>query len=183
MTALLTLAVVLAAATWAVTRPGDASADLPTLPGGGDSSLLVGAADGSLPDEGISPSETTQVGLARMDPDLLAAVQEAAAAAAADGVELRVTSGWRSASYQQQLLDDAIDSYGEREARKVVQTPDRSRHVSGEAVDIGPTDAAFWVLRHGSDFGLCQVYANEMWHYELLTSPGGECPPLQDDAS
>ncbi|WP_229053835.1 M15 family metallopeptidase [Aeromicrobium sp. Leaf350] len=144
---------------------------------------LSGDADGDLPDEGVSPTDTDVVGVSRLDPDLLDAVQRAAVDAAEDGIELRITSAWRSAAYQQQLLDEAIASYGDREARRIVQTPDRSRHVTGDAVDVGPTDAAFWVLRHGSDYGLCQVYANEVWHYELLTEPGGTCPPLQSDAS
>ena len=28
-----------------------------------------------------------------------------------------------------------------------------------------PTDADDWLIQHGSDYGLCQTYANEMWHF------------------
>lgn len=34
-------------------------------------------------------------------------------------------------------------------------------------VDIGPYDAAEWLAAYGARFGLCRVYANEPWHYEL----------------
>ena len=44
---------------------------------------------------------------------------------------------------------------------------------------IGPTDADDWVNRHGNKFGLCQTLANEIWHFELATTPGGTCPPPQ----
>ena len=55
-------------------------------------------------------------------------------------------------------------------------TPDESAHVTGDAVDVGPTDAMYWLARHGSDHGLCQTYANEIWHFELAVEPGGRCP-------
>jgi LAS superfamily LD-carboxypeptidase LdcB len=118
-----------------------------------------------------------------LDPALAAAVRRAAADAARDGIELRITSGRRSRAYQQQLLDEAVDRYGGTEARRRVATPDRSKHVTGDAVDVGPTDAAYWLAEHGPAYGLCQVYANEIWHYELLTTPGGTCPPMRPDSS
>jgi zinc D-Ala-D-Ala carboxypeptidase len=141
------------------------------------------AADGVI-ETSIPVSDTENVALRKLDPELLSAVQDAATDARADGIELRVTSGWRSREYQQQLLDEAVDKYGSAEvARQYVATPDTSAHVTGDAVDIGPTDAADWVVRHGDDYGLCQVYSNEMWHFELLTSPGGDCPPLRSNAA
>ena len=67
--------------------------------------------------------------------------------------------------------------YGsERIARQYVNTPDRSTHVTGKAVDIGPTDAAYWLAQHGARYGLCQIYANEIWHFERVIEPGGTCP-------
>ncbi|MBB5960605.1 LAS superfamily LD-carboxypeptidase LdcB [Saccharothrix tamanrassetensis] len=69
------------------------------------------------------------------------------------------------------------------EARRLVNTPEKSTHVTGKAVDIGPTDAADWVIRNGAEYGLCQTYANEMWHFELAVAPGGECPVPRADAS
>ena len=39
--------------------------------------------------------------------------------------------------------------------------------MSGDAVDIGSSDATAWLSEHGAGYGLCQIYGNEPWHYEL----------------
>jgi zinc D-Ala-D-Ala carboxypeptidase len=132
----------------------------------------------------LTPFDTRYPAISRLDKRLLKAVQEAARDARDDGIEFRVTSGWRSKEHQQRLLDEGIERYGSAEqARRFVKTPEKSTHVSGKAVDIGPTDADDWLIRNGADYGLCQVYNNEMWHFELLTTPGGTCPtPLTDAA-
>jgi hypothetical protein len=71
--------------------------------------------------------------------------------------------------------------YGsETVARRYVSTPEKSAHVSGRAVDVAPTDAAYWLIQHGRDYGLCQIYANEVWHFELA---GPDCPAPLTDAS
>lgn len=157
-------------------------------PGGGPAGGTPGrtAGDGAIPkNESISLNDNEHAAIANLDPALLAAVRAAAVDAAARGVELKVTSGWRSAEYQQRLLDEAIELYrSEAEARKLVHPPEKSEHVVGKAIDIGPTAAADWLIQHGGDYGLCQTYANEMWHFELMTSPGGQCPqPLSQPDS
>ena len=123
-------------------------------------------------------------GAVSLDPDLEHAVNEAKADAALEGITLQITSGVRTREHQQRLLDEAIVTYGsEAVARRYVNTPDRSTHVTGKAVDIGPTDAAYWLAQHGARYGLCQIYANEIWHYERVIEPGGTCPPQLPDAS
>lgn len=119
-----------------------------------------------------------------LDSELRTAVQDAARAAEAAGVTFYVSSGWRSETDQQELFDEAVERYGSAEAaRAQVLPPEDSAHVTGDAVDIGPTDAMSWMSQHGADYGLCQTYANEMWHYELLVERGGECPRQAADAS
>ena len=147
--------------------------------------IQLTAADGYIADgEELSPFATDYPAVGNLTPELLAAVQRAATAAARDGVALMITSGWRSARYQQALLEAAIVQYGSvAEARKWVNTPEKSTHVTGNAVDIGPTAADLWLRQHGQRYGLCQIYANELWHYELATEPGGSCPPPIADAS
>ena len=77
-----------------------------------------------------------------------------------------------------------MQEYGSlEEARKWVSTPELSAHVTGDAIDIGYTDADSWLMQHGADYGLCQIYSNEIWHFELATTPGGDCPPQLADAS
>ncbi|SOD98674.1 VanZ family protein [Blastococcus haudaquaticus] len=112
-----------------------------------------------------------------LDDALRTAVQDAARDATADRIDFHVSSGWRSAAYQQALFAAAVERYGSVEAaREWVLRPDESAHVTGDAVDVGPTDAMSWLAQHGADYGLCQTYGNEMWHFELAVERGGECP-------
>lgn len=122
-------------------------------------------------------------GVANLDPALLGALRRAATAAAADDVELVVDSGWRSPAYQAQLLRQAIARYGsEQEAARWAATPKTSAHVSGEAVDVGPSAAATWLSGHAAAYGLCQIYANEPWHFELRPQAVDHgCPPMYAD--
>jgi D-alanyl-D-alanine carboxypeptidase len=142
------------------------------------------ATDGVIPD-GVAVSvfdeEVPAVG--ELDADLLDALRRAATGAEADGVGLRVTSGWRSPEYQQQLLQDAVVEYGsQEEAARWVATAETSAHVSGDAVDIGPFAAAAWLSEHGAAYGLCQIYGNESWHYELRDDAVDDgCPPMYAD--
>ncbi|HZX07467.1 M15 family metallopeptidase [Kribbella sp.] len=138
------------------------------------------AEDGVLPDH-TSAYDTSLPGIAKLDPALLKAVQEAETAMKADGIRMQVTTGWRSKKYQEELLEKAIRKYGSRKkALEYVAEPDQSHHITGHAVDIGPTDADYWLDRNGNRFGLCRTYTNEIWHFELVTQPGGTCPPMTD---
>ena len=135
-------------------------------------------------DVALSPWDVQDPAVGYLRPALLAAVQQAATAAAADGVTMTITSGWRSPEFQQQLLDNAVATYGSvSAARQYVQTPQHSRHVTGQAVDIGGIAADEWLMANGAQFGLCRVYANEIWHFELATDATGTCPPLLPDAT
>ncbi|MCP2167137.1 D-alanyl-D-alanine carboxypeptidase [Goodfellowiella coeruleoviolacea] len=123
--------------------------------------------------------------VANLDPALLGALRRAAIDAEGDGVEIFVNGGWRSREYQEQLLREAIAKYGsEEEAARWVSTPDRSAHVSGDAVDVWPPAARAWLSEHGARYGLCQIYRNEPWHYELRPEAVEDgCPPMFADAS
>jgi zinc D-Ala-D-Ala carboxypeptidase len=120
---------------------------------------------------------------AGLDADLLGALRQATAVAADDGVELVVDSGWRSPEHQARLLREAVAKYGsEEEAARWVATPETSAHVSGDAVDIGPAGAAAWLSEHGAEYGLCRIYGNEPWHFELRAEAVDHgCPPPYAD--
>ena len=127
----------------------------------------LGEADGAVP-AGTSVFDDAIPGVAGLEHSLLGALRQAASDAAGDGVQFYVDSGWRSPAYQERLLREAISKYGSAEqAARWVATPDTSAHVSGNAVDIGPSGAAAWLSEHGAAYGLCQIYGNEPWHYEL----------------
>src|SRR4029453_10879954 len=142
----------------------------------------LGEADGVVPD-GTTVFDDEIPGVANLDPALLGALRQAATDAADDGVEFYVTRGWRSPEYQNQLLREAVSTYGsEEEAAQWVATADTSPHVSGDAVDIGPFDATAWLSEHGAKYGLCQIYRNESWHYELRPEAIDHgCPPMYAD--
>lgn len=146
------------------------------LPRDGDAALSQ-----SMP----PPQAPTGVGdVSGLTPSMRRAVARAIEAARADGVELRVTSGWRSAEHQRRLYEGAIAKYGSASvARRWVLPPDESAHVRGEAVDIGPAAGAAWLETYGVRFGLCRRYANEPWHFERLApAVGSACPALEPHA-
>ena len=142
----------------------------------------VGAADGWLPD-GVTVFDADYPGVSQVDPGLLAALRRAAQEADGSSVTFYVTTGWRSAAYQEQLLDQAVSTYGSRaEAARWVATPTTSAHVKGQAVDIGRWDSMTWLSQHGAAYGLCQIYSNEPWHYELRPKAVVKgCPTMYAD--
>jgi zinc D-Ala-D-Ala carboxypeptidase len=159
--------------------------DRPGVDRGGATTDDAGAVtedDGALPD-GVTVFDDEYPGVANLDLELLRALREAAMGAAGDGIELHVNSGWRSPQYQKQLLREAVSRYAsEKEAARWVATADTSPHVSGDAVDIGAVDAAAWLSEHGAEYGLCQIYRNEPWHYELRPQAiDRACPPMYAD--
>jgi hypothetical protein len=141
-----------------------------------------GEAGGAVPD-GTTVFDDGIPGVAKLNSDLLGALRRAATDAADDGVQFYVDSGWRSPEYQERLLREAISKYGsEAEATRWVATPDTSAHVKGDAVDIGPSAAAAWLSEHGAAYGLCPIYANEPWHYELRPDAVDHgCPGIYAD--
>ena len=141
----------------------------------------LGEADGLVPD-GTSPFDDIPA-VANLDPALLAALRRAARDAVADGVEIEVNSGWRSPAYQEWLLQEAVEEHGSaEEAARWVSTARTSAHVAGDAVDLGRSDGVAWLSRRGAGYGLCQIYRNERWHYELRpTAPERGCPPMYAD--
>lgn len=116
-----------------------------------------------------------------IDPALSRALGKAQIAARTAGLDLQVTSGFRSAATQQRLYDRAIARYGSPErARHWVLPPAESAHVKGLAVDVGPPAAAAWLEKHGVRYGLCRRYVNEGWHFERLAPAIGQpCPAME----
>ncbi|MFJ2551467.1 M15 family metallopeptidase [Microbacterium sp. NPDC087591] len=141
-------------------------------------------ADGVIRD-GDQPTvfDVDRVAVSKLDPELLAALQRAATDAADAGVTFLVNSGWRSPALQDRMLQDAVSHYGsEAEAARWVASSTTSAHVSGDAVDLGPLPTLDWLAQHGADYGLCQIYANESWHYELRPDAVTQgCPQMYSD--
>jgi D-alanyl-D-alanine carboxypeptidase len=166
---------------WSLGGSDSDGASVEVVPSG---SQVLDEGDGVIPDGmAVSVFDEEMAAVGKLDADLLDALRRAATDAGAYGIRFRVNSGWRSPEYQERLLQDAVAKYGSwEEAARWVSTPEASAHVKGEAVDIGPPDAAAWLAEHGAAYGLCQIYANESWHYELR--PGAVrdgCPSMYAD--
>jgi D-alanyl-D-alanine carboxypeptidase len=142
----------------------------------------LGEAGGAVP-AGTRVFDDAVPGVAKLDPALVGALRLAATDAAAEGVEFVLNSGWRSPAYEDELRREAIAKYGsEQEAARWVATGTTSAHVSGDAVDIGPSGAAAWLSAHGVEYGLCRIYGNEPWHFELRAEAVGHgCPAMYAD--
>ena len=142
----------------------------------------VGETDGAVP-EGVRVFDDGTPAVANLDPGLRRALRQATIDAENDGIEIVVNGGWRSREYQKQLLRDAVAKYrSEKAAVRWVATPDTSSHVSGDAVDLGPSRATAWLSRHGARYRLCQIYRNEPWHYELRRDATDDgCPSKYTD--
>ena len=165
-----------------LTVPSPASVASSVVRSRGEQRDALGEAGGAVP-AGTTVFDDEVPGVANLDPALLRALRRAATGAAADGIALVVNGGWRSPAYEDQLRREAIARYGsEAEAARWVATGTTSPHVSGDAVDIGPADATPWLSAHGAAYGLCRIYANEPWHYELRPAAIDHgCPPMYSD--
>jgi hypothetical protein len=179
---LVVIAAIAAALGYRSLAPSSSTAASPVDVLRGEHRGALGEAGGAVPD-GATVFDDEIPGVANLDPALLGALRQAATDAAIDGVEFYVNSGWRSPEYQNQLRREAVSEYGsEEEAARWVATAETSAHVSGNAVDIGPFDAKAWLSEHGADYGLCQVYRNEPWHFELRPEAIYHgCPPMYAD--
>ena len=109
------------------------------------------AAQGGSSGQVVRPQAPRGTGdTAHLDPARLWAVTRAQAEASRAGVELTITSGWRSSADQRALFEAAFAKYGShRAAGRWVLPPGHSRHERGLAVDIGPSAGAAWPERHG----------------------------------
>jgi LAS superfamily LD-carboxypeptidase LdcB len=184
-----TIITTLAAVALAATIAGCTSAGQGTAAGPGSVPPVTNPSDLG-PDDGYIPVGDTVAltddvpAVTKLDPQLRDALDRAAEDAADRDVAFTLTDGWRSERYQQYLFDQAVAKYGsEEEASKWVKSGDQSKHLRGEAVDIATADAMDWLSRFGPAYGLCQVYANEAWHFELLADGAGECPAQLTDGT
>ena len=114
-------------------------------------------------------------------PDLFAMVE----AARDEGIELLISSTYRSYAYQEELYDYWVGELGEEEASRVSARPGRSQHQLGTTIDFGcicdafaDTDAGRWLAENAWEFGFSLSYpdgleavtgyAYESWHFRYI---------------
>lgn len=100
-----------------------------------------------------------------MRPDVALAFDRMAAAAAADGVALIVTSAYRTGAEQARLFAQHPDP-------KWVAPPGQSLHRLGTELDLGPAGAYGWLAANAPRFHFRRRYAWEPWHFGYVLSPG-----------
>jgi LAS superfamily LD-carboxypeptidase LdcB len=103
------------------------------------------------------------------------ALQAMQAAAKADGVNLTVTSAFRSDEYQAKLFKNAVAKYGsESAAGKWVAPPGKSQHRSGRALDIKLEKGVHaWLSKNAAKFGFYQPMSWEDWHWTFTGKARG----------
>jgi hypothetical protein len=99
-----------------------------------------------------------------MRPDVAAAFDRMAAAAASAGLALIVNSGFRSDAEQAALFAAHPDP-------KWVAPPGHSLHRCATELDLGPEAAYGWLAAHASRFGFAQRYQWESWHFGYDAGP------------
>jgi hypothetical protein len=107
-----------------------------------------------------------------MRPDVAAAFDRLAAAAAGAGHGLVITSGYRSDAEQARLFAQNPDP-------RWVAPPGKSLHRCGTELDLGPASAYGWLAANASRFGFLRRYAWEPWHFGYVRGPA----PCAADAS
>ncbi len=110
-----------------------------------------------------------------MRPDVAAAFDRMAAAAAAAGIELLVSSGFRSNAEQAALFAAHPDP-------RWVAPPGRSLHRCATELDLGPASAYGWLAANASRFSFVQRYSWEPWHFGLDIGPA-PCSAAGDTVS
>lgn len=119
-----------------------------------------------------------------LNPEFASRVANMLVAAEADGINLRITSAYRSNELQAALFARAVERYGsEAAARKWVAPPGRSQHNTGMAVDFASASGgllrdagsaeAKWLQANAERFGLHLPMSWEPWQVEMSGSRGG----------
>jgi Transglycosylase SLT domain/D-alanyl-D-alanine carboxypeptidase len=99
-----------------------------------------------------------------MRPDVAAAFDRMAAAAAGAGLTLIVNSAFRSDAEQAALFAAHPDP-------RWVAPPGHSLHRCATELDLGPESAYGWLADHAGAFGFVQRYSWEPWHYGYSAGP------------
>lgn len=132
-----------------------------------------------------SYSLPSSYGPGELTPETLSAFAEMKNAAAGDGVQLWVCSGYRSYAYQKELYDGYVASRGQASADTFSARPGHSEHQTGLAADINFADsrilntpAAKWladncwkygfIIRYPAGKENITGYQYEPWHVRYL---------------
>ncbi len=127
--------------------------------------------------------------------DAAAAFEKMIQAAKDEGFEIKMTTGYRSYSYQEALYSNYVKKNGQKEADRFSAKAGTSEHQSGLAADLsaasvswkltqdfGESDEGKWIAEHCAEYGFILRYPNdnseertgyiyEPWHVRYVTVP------------
>jgi hypothetical protein len=95
-------------------------------------------------------------------------------AAAQDGVDIRIVSGFRTMEQQEYLYGCYVNC--NCNSCNLAATPGYSNHQSGHALDLNTSEGGVltWLNNHGDEFGFERTVPSEPWHWEWWGGgPGG----------
>ncbi len=120
-----------------------------------------------------------------LDPTCKAQFDTLAAAAAADGLNIYLSSGFRSYDYQAKIYNNYVNWYGQEKTDTLSARPGHSEHQTGLAIDVNTindsfigTPEAIWLAEHAHEYGFIIRYPKgkehitgykyEPWHIRYL---------------
>jgi hypothetical protein len=148
-------------------RPGDGGGGHRAPPNWAEARISVPISMGSVPEVasggGYSGPLAERQGKG-MRPDVAAAFDAMAAAAAAAGVTLTINSAYRSDAEQAALFAANPDPTW-------VAPPGQSLHRCATELDLGASDGYGWLAANAGRFGFVQRYSWESWHFGYVAGP------------
>ena len=108
-----------------------------------------------------------------MRPDVALAFDRMAAAARRDGVDLLITSAFRSDAEQAIL-------WGRNPDPRWVAPPGKSLHRNATELDLGPPSAYGWLAANATRFHFVKRYAWEPWHFGFVLNAASAPAPADD---
>ncbi len=120
-----------------------------------------------------------------LHPDASGAFSEMQAAAKADGISIKIISGYRSYSHQKSTYENYCKRDGQAAADRYSARPGNSEHQTGLAMDInslktsfGKTETGVWLAEHCAEYGFIIRYPEgkeektgfmyEPWHIRYV---------------
>jgi MYXO-CTERM domain-containing protein len=150
--------------------PSEESAEHEAEPTGEISNALVGYDCGTHTDTGYTNGKAFQITVVTVDgkPVEIAtanAFLTMAKAAEANGINLRINSGFRTNAEQQYLYNCYLNKNCNN--GNLAAKPGYSNHQSGHALDINTSGGALdWLNAHGAAHGFKRTVPSESWHWE-----------------
>lgn len=120
-----------------------------------------------------------------VDPEAKAMFDKMQKAAAQEGLNIYISSGYRSYDYQVKVYNSMVKAYGKKYADEVSARPGYSEHQTGLVFDLNSIDLSFaqtkeskWVDAHAHEYGFIirypegkdaiTGYSYEPWHLRYL---------------